>query len=327
MKPTYAALIVTRNRQADLEITLGSLASQEVDANIHLLIVDGSDETHAPATQRLVEEYSAGRAEYVRYPGVPSTARQRNFGFDRLPSDASVVFLFDDDVTLLPDYMQTLATALETKPNLGAVSGIHVNQEGHQLSSSHHLMWLRRLFLSDHPDPGRLLVSGCPSPAESRSMKQQTNVQWLSGCGMALRREVADTYRTDPRLSGYSQNEDLDFTYRISKKWSLAVDPSARLVHRTSDTNRMNRREYAAMQLVHRYWMVEKNIDHPLRKPAFWWSTFGRILVLAFSRNPASHSALVGLLNGIPKVFRRDHVLLARDEKPDARDSDRESMP
>jgi GT2 family glycosyltransferase len=304
--------MVTRNRHADLAATLESISQQQTKGWLRLLLVDGSDPDLVSETRRIAADFSAGQVDYLQFPGAPSAARQRNYALDRLPADSEVVFFLDDDVTLYPGFLQTLADALEQDMTLGGIGGIKMDAEGRPLVTPNNLMWLRRIFLNDHPEPGRLLVSGCTSPASSRPISERTDVEWLTSCGMAVCRTVADEFRFEEGLTGYSLHSDLDFTYRISRKWRLAVDPKARLVHHKSPTNRMSREEYARRLLIHQYWIVEKNIRHPLKKPAFWWASVGRYLGLLASRHPHARDVRRGLLRGLPVIVKRDYPLLQR---------------
>ena len=118
--------------------------------------------------------------------------------------------------------------------------------------------------------------------------------------------------RFDSRLEGHSLDEDLDLSYRIGRKGRLMVIPSAVVYHHESERARASPRDYAHDRLVHRYWFLEKNVQHPLRKVAFWWSTIGRILAARLSSDETSDEELAGLLAGARTVWKRAHPLLTR---------------
>jgi GT2 family glycosyltransferase len=121
---------------------------------------------------------------------------------------------------------------------------------------------------------------------------------------------VFDTHRFDPEVEGRSPRlEDLDFSYRVGRIWKLLAEPRAQLIHRTSRANRRNVADFAAEAVPRRYWFVEKNIRHPLRKPAFWWAMLGRMLALLASPNPEKEEVLRGHLRGLRDVWRRHHPL------------------
>ena len=134
-------------------------------------------------------------------------------------------------------------------------------------------------------------------------------VQWLNGCA-SYRRAVLENTRFDPALSGYALGEDLDFSYRIGKAWKLAVVPQAQLVHHASEKNRYDAARFGRTRVIHQRWFMEKNIRHPLRKPAFWWSIVGRLLAVLTSDDKRKWAASRGLRQGIRTVWQRDHPLL-----------------
>jgi len=120
-------------------------------------------------------------------------------------------------------------------------------------------------------------------------------------------------HRFDDRLEGYSLDEDLDLSYRVGAQKRLMIVPAAIVHHHESEKERAGLRDYTHDRLVHRYWFLEKNLRHPLRKAAFWWSTAGRLLAVRFrSDKEMSTEELAGLLAGARTVWKRTHPLLTR---------------
>ena len=309
-----AVVICTRNRPADLRRTLGSIAEQRVA--LLVVVVDASDE--AQAAQNRSRTDCLPHSKYLAYPGAPSSARQRNFGVNRLPASAEVVHFLDDDVTLLPNYFCRLTETLCQNPELGGVGGIMTASDRR---SSKRPSLAEKLFLLGSASPGRVLSSGFTTPARLSNVPPSKEtagrtlvpVQWLSSCASSYRRAVFDEFRFAPSLSDYAMLEDLDFSYRVGQVWKLAVAPTARLVHHVSPTNRYNTLRLAQTSTIHRYWFMEKNIRHPLRKPAFWWATLGQALARLTSRKPTAKASLRGLWEGVQAIWRRDHPLLQQE--------------
>jgi GT2 family glycosyltransferase len=304
----HAVLICTRNRPDDLENTLQSIASQIVSSPLCILIIDASDPEPRARIQAIVSAYSAHKIYYHAFPGSPSAARQRNYGFDHLPPDVAFVSLLDDDVTLKPGYFEHLETALKHRPELGGVGGTVLLPDG-STSPRPKSMWWRRLFLLDDKTPGRVLISGQTSQAQVLDLKAPVPVEWVGGCA-TFRRPIVDTVRFDDALDGHATDGDLDFSYRVSRIAPLMVDPAAALIHHESPRNRASVARYAEIHLLHRYWFMEKNIRHALRKPAFWWATLGRLLILSLSRNQHATLVRTGILSGLRAIMKRDYPLL-----------------
>lgn len=315
--PAHAVIICTRNRPADLRRTLGSIAALgDEAAALLVLVVDASDAAAAAKNRRTAARASGLALRRVPYPGPPSLTRQRNFGLDQLPASVEIVHFVDDDVTVLPGYFTRLAAYLDGHPGVGGVGGCLCEPDRPAVATRGRL--LRRFFFLDGEPPGRVLPSGIALPAQVNSAcgPAVRTVAWLSGCSSTYRRTLLDTHRFDPALSGYALFEDLDLSYRIGQVTGLAVVPGARLVHHRSAQNRHRAGRYAYSAVVHRYWFVQKNLSHPLRRAAFWWAMLGQALARFFSRHPARRASLRGHLRGIRTVLRRGHPLLRSPSAP-----------
>ncbi len=304
--PAYAVVVCTRNRPDDLSRTLASIAA-EAGPGMHVMVVDASD--LAARTQNAAEgaSFTAAPLRHLPFPGAPSLARQRNFALDHLPPSIAIVHFLDDDVTLAPGYFDAL-NAWFTHPSVGGAGG-RVIEPGPP--RPRRLMALRRLLLLDHPAPGRVLPSGVTTPAQTLPLPTPRPVQWLSGCSCAYRRSLLTRHRFDDRLEGYALDEDLDLSFRLGREARLVVEPRAMLFHHVSPVGRDALEGRAHDALVHRYWFLEKNLRSPLRKPAFWWSVTGKLLVAALSSRPDAREALRGRLRAVRTLLRRDHYLLS----------------
>jgi GT2 family glycosyltransferase len=308
--PTAAVLICTRNRVEDLARTLRSITAVERPSGMMIVIVDASDEAAATANQRTVQQLTALDVAYHRFRGVPAGTRQRNYGVDCLPRSIEMVHLIDDDVIVLPGYFYRLSQTLSQHPDAGGVGGLIIEKERPRPARPH---GLQRLFLLSSRRPGRVLPSGHASGVAPNSGLHR--VEWLSSCASSYRRDVFDTYRFDPSVEGRSPRlEDLDFSYRVGQSRPLLAEPRAQLVHCPSASHRRDAIGTAAESVPRRYWFMEKNIRHPLRKPAFWWATFGQLLAAATSSASEKSEVLRGLWHGIRSVWTRDHPLLARPQ-------------
>jgi GT2 family glycosyltransferase len=130
-------------------------------------------------------------------------------------------------------------------------------------------------------------------------------VEFLSGCNMAYRREVVDTLRFDERLTGYALGEDLQFSYRVSRRWKLVLTPEARLDHRQAGGGRPPRDEHRAMAVFNRYLFFR---EHLARGPVDWmayvWSSIGGMLLIL--RDPTARG-VHGALAGYRAVLRHLH--------------------
>ena len=307
--PPSAVIICTRNRPEALRNTLNSIAGQNMAPAPAIVVVDASDAPTSRRNRQTAANCTTGPLHHHRYEGTPSAAAQRNQGLQLLPDGTEVVFFLDDDVTLLSDCLYNLAVALETKPRWDGVGAVELAAPDAPFRPHAPSIW-KRLFLIDDPRPGRVLPSGHVSPYNALPHDAPAlPIQWLSTCCCAYRRSVFDSIRFDEALGG-ALLEDRDLSYRLATRRNLAVVPAARFVHHHSPINRRTVRQFAYERAAQRYWFVEKNIRHPLRKPAYWWATFGQTIALLTSARREKWAALRGHLEGVRDVLSNDHPLL-----------------
>ena len=308
--PHAAVIICTRNRPADLARTLRSIAAQDLSPSPVLLLIDASDTAAQHRNRNAAQHLVPGPVQHHAYAGVPSAAGQRNLGLRLLPDATEIVFFLDDDVTLQPDCLRRLAETLDATPGLCGVGAVESGTSASSPSSRLRAPQWRHLFLLNHPQPGRVLISGHISRYDGVSLGgAPVRTQWLSTCCCAYRRSAVDTVRFDEALSG-ALLEDLDFSYRIATTGPLYAEPTAHFTHHRSPLTRRSVFQLSYERTVQRYWFVEKNLRHPLRKPAFWWATLGQLLATATSPRPSKWAAFHGLLRGIQAILQRNHPLL-----------------
>ena len=303
----HSLVICTRNRSDELAKTLESIKNLRNISDCSVLIVDASDDESVRTNNQSAHETGIQRIKHFRFEGQPSLARQRNFAIDEVAQSVDVIHFLDDDVTLDPEYLHYMEIAFRDFPDAGGI-GATVIEKGRS-ERPPKLARLMSIFLLYSKQPGRVLVSGHETPAQSRSLDSPLKVQWLNGCA-AYRTHVFDENRFEAILEGYSLDEDLDLSYRVGLSHPLYVYPLASMIHRRSSENRYPEAQYFEDYLIHRYWFVEKNLASFLSKIAFWWSTVGRLLRAVAGPKPVRSAMLSGYLRGIRRIARRDHYLL-----------------
>lgn len=299
-------IIATRNRPDDLMRTVESVALQSV-LPAELCIVDSSDAT--PARPR-IEELCAGAGLAVDYhhPARRGLTTQRNIGIDRTSGDP--VFLIDDDVYLAPDCHEAIleeyerweagvarlpASSAGGAPELGGVRATPVHPARPPLIS---IAW-RKLFgiggwwpeASGRMRPG-FWVEGVSEAAGVRKL------EYMTGWFMSFRRKVFDDFRFDENLSGYGHKEDVDFTYRVSRRYTLLQTPAARCEHYQTISQRMPSHHLMRMNLGNQFYLHRKNMPQDaLHKAALWWGLLGLFVLNVgrgmFKRDPGLVTGMV----------------------------------
>jgi GT2 family glycosyltransferase len=260
-----------------------------------LCIVDSSDET--PVRAR-IEELCAGvglRLDY-HHPAPRGLTVQRNIGLDRTSGDP--VFLIDDDVRLDPDcHEQVLAEYAKWGPELGGVRASAVKPSKPPWPA---ILW-RKLFGIGGwwPEASGRLRSGFWIEGVSSSAGVR-KVDCFVGYFMSFRREVFEHERFDEALSGYAHKEDIDFTYRVSRRYTLVQTPKAKCEHFKTATARMPAFQLQRMNLGNQFYLHRKNMPQDSRhRLALWWGLIGLfILNIGRAVRYRDHGLLTGMIVG-----------------------------
>src|SRR4030042_1448614 len=107
---------------------------------------------------------------------------------------------------------------------------------------------------------------------------------------MVWRKKVFNEFTFDEWFSGYGHCEDLDFSYRVGKKYKMFIVAEARARHLSERLSNTEDRKFSLalgkMQVLNRLYLAKKNRDFLL--PLSYWSCFGVLL----------HNIIKGLSSG-----------------------------
>jgi glycosyltransferase involved in cell wall biosynthesis len=307
---TLSVVICTKDRPHLLAACLESLQRQTRPPQ-EIAIVDASATPSRDAADRLARNMPGCQVALIGSP--PGLPHQRNVG-TRATTGAVVVYL-DDDVVLEPGYLAAVARTFEADGSgrIGGVGGAQVPDPTPREGLLRRVAC--RVFLLDTYGRGVVKRSGRPEYAFSPRTRME--VECLSGCNMAYRREVLDALSFDERLGGYALGEDLQFSYRVSRRWTLVLTPDARLEHRHAGGGRPARDEHQAMAVFNRYLFFR---EHLARGPVDWiayvWSSLGAMLLTL--RDPGGRG-LRGALTGYRAILshlHRDRLPAGRRRRP-----------
>lgn len=230
---TVTVAVPTVNRLDDMTAMARTLVTQ-TRKPLELIVVDAGQGQDLDGALREILAGSGIDYTYVRSrKGLPL---QRNVAIDLARGD--FVFFFDDDVELLPDYIEKAMEAFDLPfdPPVGCVTGTLTRPPtpGGRRAGIYRAFGLTNWVEHGQPE---LYVSGgvrfVTEPAEV------IPVPVAEGCRMAFRREVFAQERFLQFLPTYCQSEDVDFTWRVSQRWTIVQTPHARLDHKVSPTNRI----------------------------------------------------------------------------------------
>ncbi|HVF54433.1 MAG TPA: glycosyltransferase family 2 protein [Actinomycetota bacterium] len=269
-------IIATRNRPDDLLRTIESVVAQTVLPG-DICIIDSSDTT---PTRSEIEKLCkrAGVALDYHHPAPRGLTVQRNVGIDRTTGDP--VFFIDDDVSLAPDCFEAVLEEYKRwGPDLGGVRATPVRPARPSLPTRAY----RRLFGIGGwwPEASGKIRPGFYAEGVSESAGVR-KIEYFNGWFMSYRRAVVKEERFDEALSGYAYKEDIDYSYRVSRKWTLIQTPAARCDHLKSGESRMSSHQLQRMNLANQFYLHRKLMPQDLaHKAALWWALLGLFILNA----------------------------------------------
>jgi len=280
----FSVVIPTMRREAILAATLDSL--RRCDPAPHEVIVIDADAEGS--SQPIVTEFDHEVDPAVRYlRSRASLTLQRNLGIGDATGDV-LVFL-DDDVDIEPDLFARLEEAYRDPAVVGATGRIVEPESGRGGPHS----TLRRL-LPGGGHEGTFTRYGYPRYL--RDLDSPTDVEFMQGCFMSARRELATQVRFDEELGGYALAEDEDFSYRLSRLGRIRYVPGIVVHHRKLGFGSQDARRFGRLVVKNRAYLFRKNFPQTRLARA----QFG-LLVLALIGHRVVNGELrgaVGVLEG-----------------------------
>lgn len=206
-QPTDAAVVLASAGRPELLASAMWQVDRQRDVRLHRVLSVPDTESLPPG----VEE-----SGWHVVSGVRGLAAQRNAALDALQG-TPVVFFFDDDALLRPDYIATALRYLEQRPGVVGVTG-RVLLDGASTVE----------VPVDVAE--RALAESAEEPFTGRAHPSRE----LYGCNFAVRTEAAPGLRFDDRLPLYSWLEDHDFARRLMRVGQLAKVDDCVAVHRAA---------------------------------------------------------------------------------------------
>jgi len=249
--PKISLVVATRDRAREFRNLLASLAEQTRPPE-RIVVVDAG----AASAKGVVAEFPSLGLLYIKSP-VASAAGQRNLGIDALGDSSDLIAFADDDVVFERDAFQAMRDFWRHAPeDLGGAGFNMMNHPRLALRSLKRLPSVRKLHLYS-PEKGTVLRSGIQTligraPTDRR-------VEWLPTTAVTWRADVLALFKFDEWFSGYSYLEDLDFSYRVGKRFRLVVVAAARYRHHPAPGGRGSGAEFGRREVLNRIHFVGKH--------------------------------------------------------------------
>jgi glycosyltransferase involved in cell wall biosynthesis len=284
---SFSVVIPTLGRPGPLRETLESVLGCEPPPD-EVLVVDADRDQSVLA---LAEELG----DRVRVVSSPSGMTvQRNRGLSEARGDV-VVFL-DDDVEVDQRLFAGLAE-IYRDPSIVGATGQIIEPDLARAGAAG--SFVRRLVLGSKE--GTFTRAGYPRYLSR--LDRAADLEFMQGCFMSARRDLAAHVRFDENLSGYALAEDEDFAYRLSRHGRIRYVPELRIVHKKLGFASQDSRAFGRLVVRNRAYLFRKNFPQTRRGRAQFAMT---VLVLVAHRlvNREWRGAF-GLLEGAASELAR----------------------
>ncbi|MCM8761091.1 MAG: glycosyltransferase [Candidatus Omnitrophica bacterium] len=256
-------IIPTKDRVEGLANILASIKDQDYKP-ARIIVVDGG----VLPVERLVRDFPGMKIEYMRQLPASLTV-QRNVGIRRIFKDVSIIAFFDDDVILDDGCLKNMMKFWEgAAPDVGG-AGFNITNVSEGRPTV-----LQKIFMVNADKPGRILKSGFQSRIPP--IDETSQVEWVVGCAMTWRSSIFNEFMFDEWFSGYARYEEVDFGYRVGRKYRIYLVADAKVRHMNSLEEISFSAPLGKMEVLNRLYFVRKN--PPLSPALCLWALFGLLL-------------------------------------------------
>jgi N-acetylglucosaminyl-diphospho-decaprenol L-rhamnosyltransferase len=219
--PDMSIVLVCWNNKKYLEPCLDSLFGGNLRCSFDVVVVDNGS---TDGSQEMLR---------ARYPQVMIVQNTSNVGLGRasnqgiLATNGRYVLLLNNDTIVNGPSLDALVDLLNACPEVGAVGGKLLNEDGTVQSCYNHFSTLREEFLIA-TRIGETLQPGYPAVVDDDELR---SVGWISSACVLVRRAALDQVGLlDESYFIYGDEEDLQ--YRIRRAgWAIVYLPYATTIH------------------------------------------------------------------------------------------------
>lgn len=266
--PPVSVCIPTKDRPEDLKRCIEALLKQTVLPAEIVVIDDGN--LPVETYRKLVEPVT--QFKYYK-KDFPSSAASKNMA--KKLAAHELILILDDDTVAEKDYLQKILEVFEkdTEHRIGLVGGLTVNRKRSSLGEKLY----KRFFLLDNGKPGRIQPWAFQTGFDE--VEREEEVQWLSTAVSCFRREVLEEFSFYVHHQGRVALEDVDFGWKVSRKYKIVLTPAARIYHFHSPGGRESQFETGFKQGYNRCLIFKKMGTAGLKNTlCFVWAMTGFVL-------------------------------------------------
>lgn len=307
---TTSVIIPTYNRPYDLTVTIASILKQTIKPD-EIIVLDDGDLQDPPLQSKALR--SGVNYIYIKKNDRDKgLTKSRNIGIRHAKGD--IVFFFDDDVELFPDYIEKILHRYEASPEIDGIGGNSFIKR--KLTLFERLFFFYDiLFCLTGFKKGYFVSSGFSTDLGNPNLRTRfSKVEFLGGASFSFKKKVFKEFNFSEDFKGYGLGEDKEFTYRVSKKYHLAICTDAKLFHYESPLMRYQMRDRGKAKILSKYYFVSKcNIKNKFNGFFFCYAIIGyllkRILIMLISYDSGEVDRVKGILEGISEIGKIHNFL------------------
>ena len=301
-----AVLVPTMNRLDDMMEMVDSVLAQTIPMHV-FAVVDAGDTPTLEA--RLREKLEPAGIELLYRTSEPGTSLQRNIGLDLLGpqlTDDDLVFFFDDDVLLEPNFVEEVirCMALPMEPPVGCVLATFTQEprpRGWQQA------WFQMFQMTHQVDGNTAKLGAAGAVQWLMEPSTEVAVPVASGGRTCYRWAAIRDERLDEFLPGYTLNEDVEYSFRVAKAWTIIHSPTVRLFHKRSPKGRVDYGDRLSRMIYSQFYFFRKHRPRDAgHLIALAWNAVGTstFYVAASLLKPDSVDRM-GALKGVVHGYRK----------------------
>ena len=257
-----SVIFPTYQRSNDLKIALDSLLQQTL-LPFETIVIDQSDDD---LTKTLCSEgkYKKIWTKYI-YSDCKSPPKAKQIGMDAMSNYSDIFVFFDDDVKLMPKYLEEVIKFMEKHPEALGGGGKILNFP-HKRNIIEYIWYFlfRTPFISNE---------FWTVDAQYKNPDKIQNITGMIWCNMFYRKKVKNIwYEFVDWMKRYGHADDSFFSYQIYHDYpnSLFYVPKAEIYHYESSAWRILKIQRFNQVIYHRF-IFRKKYNFPMRK-YYWWN-------------------------------------------------------
>lgn len=266
--PSISILMPTKDRIELLLETLDSVTEQEYPPD-EVVIIDQSAEDCGDLIRARFETSPEIDLQYIWDPSIPGLVPARIVGVERATSD--VVFFIDDDITLNLDCVGKLAQRYADNPDLMGICAVDI--DGADIP-----WWLviaRKSYMLGPFNDDRSITN-----KRYKTLTETQPARLVSGGYISYKKSIFDEFEFEDKLWGHRWNSTIDFSYRVSAKYPVVLDPLVQVRHRIP-YGTYTAEEFVRIRVAGAFFFFKRNVT----KSPIGWSTFSWLLFAIFLRS------------------------------------------